>query len=99
MCCRPTGKGLPERSLRQWQWEGPVVTTDVPGCRETVVDGCQRFPCTGQGQQGACRGYGKISGKFLALLKEWEEESRRIAVEKYDVKKVNGVLLSEMDVS
>ncbi len=88
-------EGTPRSTLEAMAMGRPVITTDVPGCRETVVDGDNGFlvPVRSKG------------ALFLAmkrfiddpeLLIKMGQRSRAIAEAKYDVHKVNKAMLLEM---
>jgi hypothetical protein len=72
-----------------------IVTTDAPGCRETVIEGENGFlvpPRTVEPLAAAME-------RFLrepALIRTMGERSREVAEAKYDVRKVNGVIMREM---
>jgi glycosyltransferase involved in cell wall biosynthesis len=73
----------------------PIVTTDEPGCRETVRQGVN-------GHLVPARSVPALAAaleKFVAepgLAAGMGAQSRRIAVEKYDVHRVNAVILEAM---
>jgi glycosyltransferase involved in cell wall biosynthesis len=76
----------------------PVITTDAPGCRETVIDGKNGFlvPVRDPGALAAAM------ERFILqsdLIDEMGQASRRIAEERFDVRKINQVILQEMDIS
>ena len=68
-----------------------VITTDVPGCRETVVDGLNGFIVPAWDAEA-------LAEKMIYLIKHPKEikrmgqESYRIAVEQFDVHKINKIL-------
>lgn len=66
----------------------PIITTDIPGCRETVIEGVNGFLCKPRSIESlteACQ-------KFIDLPEEQKEqmgdESRRLAIEVFDEKLV-----------
>jgi glycosyltransferase involved in cell wall biosynthesis len=72
----------------------PIITTDVPGCRETVVDGLN-------GYLVPPRNSIKASEAMINLVDRNKQifmgtKSRSIAEEKFDVRKVNEVILKEV---
>jgi len=74
----------------------PVITSDAPGCRETVVDGVNGLLIPPRDQNALAA----AMERFLAdpnLIAGMAMESRRIAEEKYDVRKVNRVILEAMN--
>jgi glycosyltransferase involved in cell wall biosynthesis len=89
------GEGVPRSVLEAMAMGRPIVTTDAPGCRETVRDGAN-------GYLVPVRDVPALVGaleRFIAepnLVAAMGKESRRIAVEKYDVHKVNAMILTAM---
>ena len=72
-----------------------IVTTDAPGCRETVRQGVNGYlvPVRDAGALA------QAMARFVeepGLIPAMGRESRRIAEEKYDVHKVNRVILQAM---
>jgi glycosyltransferase involved in cell wall biosynthesis len=90
-------EGTPRTVLEAMAMGRPIITTDAPGCRETVVDGENGFLVP-------VKSVDELAGamlKFIAqpeLISRMGERSRRIAEEKYDVNKVNEHMLTEMGV-
>ncbi|MCQ4251917.1 glycosyltransferase family 4 protein [Pseudomonas stutzeri] len=84
-------EGLPRSTQEAMAIGRAVITTDVPGCRETVSDGVNGFlvppwdPVI-------------LADKMLYLVEHPEEikrmgnESYRIAIDQYDVNKINPIL-------
>lgn len=73
----------------------PIITTDAPGCRETVIDGLNGFLVPVKDSE-------KLARKMIWMIEHKEEvekmgqESRKICEEKFDVNKVNEVILKTM---
>lgn len=73
----------------------PVITTDVPGCRDTVTDGLNGFlvPLRDAGALAAAmRRFVDDPGLIAAM----GAASRRLAEERYDVHRINAMLLARM---
>lgn len=90
-------EGTPRTVLEAMAMGRPVITTDAPGCRETVVDG----------ENGFLVPVRSVDALVDAMTRFIEEPglaarmgacSRRIAEDKYDVHKVNAVMLREMGI-
>lgn len=88
-------EGTPRTVLEAMAMGRAIITTDAPGCRETVVDG----------DNGYLVPVRSVDGLAQAMLRFIENpdlatrmgmRSRQIAEDKYDVRKVNAVMLSEM---
>ncbi|KQZ79835.1 glycosyl transferase [Rhodanobacter sp. Root561] len=91
-------EGTPRTVLEAMAMGRPVITTDAPGCRETVTNG----------ENGFLVPVGSVDALVTAMLRLIEDRallirmggrSRQIAEEKYDVHKVNEVMLREMGIT
>lgn len=86
-------EGFPRSTQEAMAIGRAVITTDVPGCRETVIDGVNGFLVPPWNPQA-------LAEKMIYLIENPEElrrmgeESHSIAVEHYDVHKINPVLAS-----
>lgn len=90
-------EGTPRTVLEAMAMGRPVITTDAPGCRETVVDGDNGFLVPVKSVDGLV----SAMERFLLepdLAIRMGRRSREIAVEKYEVHKVNTVMLKEMGI-
>ncbi|MDH5570474.1 MAG: glycosyltransferase family 4 protein [Gammaproteobacteria bacterium] len=88
-------EGLPRTVLEAMAMARPIITTDAPGCRETVT----------QGINGLLVPVGDVNALVEAIehflqhpedIERMGQESRRLTVEKYDVHEVNAVILETM---
>lgn len=91
-------EGTPRTVLEAMAMGRPVITTDAPGCRETVVDGDNGFlvPVKAVDELAAAM------VKFLEnpeLVAGMGERSRLVAEQKYDVHRVNEFMLGEMGIT
>jgi glycosyltransferase involved in cell wall biosynthesis len=88
-------EGLPRTVLESMSMGRAVITTNAPGCRETVQDGLNGFLVP-------VRDIAALEAameKFILmpeLVAHMGAESRRIAIEKYDVRKVNAAMIAAM---
>jgi glycosyltransferase involved in cell wall biosynthesis len=90
------GEGTPRSILEAMSMGRPVITTDAPGCRETVVDGINGYLIPVKDSTALAT----AMEKFILnpeLVGKMGIESRKIAEAKYDVRKVNRVILEAMD--
>lgn len=84
-------EGLPRSTLEAMAMGRAVITTDTPGCRETVVDGVN-------GYLVAVRNPLALASAMLRFADEPElivsmgNASRRLAEERFDVQKINQTL-------
>lgn len=90
-------EGTPRTVLEAMAMGRPVITTDAPGCRETVIDGDNGFLVPVQSVDGLVDAMFKFI-KDPSLAERMGRRSRDIAEDKYDVHKVNAVMLREMGI-
>lgn len=91
-------EGTPRTVLEAMAMGRAVITTDAPGCRETVVEGENGYLVPVQSVdalEAAMQCF--IDDPFLMI--RMGGNSRIRAEEKYDVHKVNAVMLREMGIS
>ncbi len=89
------GEGTPRSILEVMSMGRPIITTDTPGCRETVEDGVNGFLVPVRNSEALA----EAMERFILdpdLTRKMGKESRRIAEEKYDVHKVNKVIIEAM---
>jgi glycosyltransferase involved in cell wall biosynthesis len=88
-------EGLPLTVMEAMSMGRPVVTTDAPGCRETVVDGDNGFLVP----VGDAAALARAMERFILepeMIAKMGNRGREIAEEKYDVHKVNAVIMKTM---
>ncbi|WP_417315518.1 glycosyltransferase family 4 protein [Cycloclasticus pugetii] len=90
-------EGTPRTVLEAMAMGRPVVTTDAPGCRETVEDGVNGFLVPVQSVDGLANAMARFV-ESPELMGRMGQSSRQIAEDKYDVRKVNDFMLSEMGI-
>lgn len=91
-------EGTPRTVLEAMAMGRPIITTDAPGCRETVIDGDNGFLVPVQSVDALV----EAMLKFIedpTLAPRMGRRSHEIAKEKYDVHKVNAVMLREMGIT
>jgi len=91
-------EGTPRTVLEAMAMGRPVITTDAPGCRETVTDGESGFLVPIKSVDALERAMLKFIENPKLVLR-MGQRAREIAEEKYDVHKVNAVMLREMGIS
>ncbi len=90
-------EGTPRTVLEAMAMGRPVVTTDAPGCRETVAHGDNGFLVPVQSVD-------ELASAMIRFVEEPKlaahmgERSRQIAEDKYDVHKVNEFMLRGMGI-
>ncbi len=88
-------EGTPRTVLEAMAMGRAVITTDAPGCRETVVDGVNGFLVPAKSVDALADAMARfITDPTLAA--RMGQRGRQIAEDKYDVHKVNSVMLKEM---
>ena len=71
----------------------PVITTDAPGCRDTVDEGVNGFKVP----VGDAEALATAMRRFIddpTLIGKMGRESRRLAEERFDVDKINNLILN-----
>lgn len=86
-------EGTPRSVLEAMAMGRAVITTDAPGCRETVVDGVNGLLVPPKDWEALYRAMRRFVEE-PALIAPMGVQSRRIAEEKFDVHKVNASLLA-----
>jgi len=90
-------EGTPRTVLEAMAMGRPVITTDAPGCRETVTDGDNGFLVP-------VKAVDELAAAMVRFIENPElvagmgERSRLVAEQKYDVHRVNEFMLGEMGV-
>jgi glycosyltransferase involved in cell wall biosynthesis len=86
-------EGTPRSVLEAMAMGRAVITTDAPGCRETVTDGVNGLLVPPRDWEALYRAMRRLVDE-PELIAPMGAQARRIAEEKYDVRKVNACLLS-----
>ena len=90
-------EGTPRSVLEAMSMGRAVITTDAPGCRETVTNGDNGYLVPVK----SVTALAEAMLKFLDAPEQVEKmghRSRNIAIEKYDVHKVNANMMKEMGI-
>lgn len=91
-------EGTPRTVLEAMATGRAIITTDAPGCRETVQEGVNGFLVPVRDVAALAN----AMEKFIlepSLVDSMGHESRRIAIDKYDVNKVNSAMINSMGLS
>lgn len=91
-------EGTPRSVLEAMSMGRAIITTDAPGCRETVINGENGFLVPVRSVDGLVEAM-KAFIENSELVAQMGQRSREIAEEKYDVHKVNTVMLREMGIT
>nr|WP_246545460.1 glycosyltransferase family 4 protein [Pelotalea chapellei] len=88
-------EGMPRTVLEAMSMGRPILTTDVPGCRETVISGENGYLVPPKNSRA-------LAEKMIMFIENrhlWERmghASRRIAENRFDVTKINSEMLDVM---
>ena len=88
-------EGTPRTVLEAMAMGRAIITTDAPGCRETVVEGDNGFLVEVKSVESLV----EAMRKFIhqpELIEKMGNRSREIALHKYDVHQVNTHMMQEM---
>ena len=91
-------EGTPRTVLEAMSMGRAIITTDAPGCRETVQTDVNGLLVPVRDVEALATAI----ERFICnpeLIAQMGAESRRIAVEKYDVRKVNAAMLVAMELT
>jgi len=88
-------EGIPRTVLEAMAMGRPVITTDAPGCRETVSNGRNGILVRVRDVMDLAEAMESFIGN-PDLIEKMGIASREIAEEKYDVRKVNSCILQTM---
>lgn len=91
-------EGTPHSVLEAMAMGRPVITTDTPGCRETVIGGENGFLIPVKNVQKLVDAIEHFVNRPSDIV-SMGQASRRIAEEKYDVNKVNALIFHTMGLS
>lgn len=86
-------EGKPRSTQEAMAMGRPVVTTDAPGCRDTVDEGVNGFKVP----VGDAEALATAMRRFIdnpTLIGKMGRESRRLAEERFDVDKINDLILN-----
>jgi glycosyltransferase involved in cell wall biosynthesis len=88
-------EGVPRSTQEAMAMGRAVITTDAPGCRETVADGVNGLVVPVRDVAALAAAMRRFVDE-PGLAARMGRESRRIAEEKFDVRRANAVLLEEL---
>jgi len=91
------GEGTPRTVLEAMAMGRPIITTDVPGCRETVIEGENGLMVPVRNSHALAKAMHYFLENPLSIA-QMGQKSRCLAEDKYDVNKVNQSILKEMEI-
>ena len=89
-------EGIPRTILEAMATGRAVVTTNTPGCRDTVIDGVNGYLVEPRQVEMLADRMGRLI-ENPSLFKEMGKQSHRLAQDRFDVHNVNRILLSEIN--
>lgn len=89
-------EGTPRTVLEAMAMGRAVITTDAPGCRETVIDGDNGFLVPVKNANALAQAMLRFIEEPKLII-QMGRRARTVAEEKYDVCKVNAHMLSAME--
>jgi glycosyltransferase involved in cell wall biosynthesis len=90
-------EGTPRSSLEAMAMGRPIITTNVPGCRETVINNKNGYLVAVKDHEEAAQAMIKLCDKDIR--EEMVLQSLCIAKDKFDVKKVNASVLECLELN
>lgn len=91
-------EGTPRTVLEAMAMGRPIITTDAPGCRETVVNGENGYLVPVQNSEALYQKMVQLA-ESPELVQQMGQASRKMAEDKFDVHKVNHAMLSAMGIN
>lgn len=91
-------EGTPKSVLEAMATGRPIITTNAPGCRETVVDGVNGFLVP-------IKNVDVLAEKMIWMIehsdsvKKMGQNSLQICQDKFDVNKVNEIIMNTMEIN
>jgi glycosyltransferase involved in cell wall biosynthesis len=76
-------EGLPRTLLEAGAMERPLIATDVPGCRQVVVDGVNGFLCRARDAESLADAIRRLARMDVAAIRAMGGESRRKVASEY----------------
>lgn len=88
-------EGMPRSTQEAMAMGRPVITTDVPGCRETVVEGDNGFLVPPRDPPALAAAMTRFIEE-PELIARMGARSRAIAEQRFDVHRINQVIMAEL---
>jgi glycosyltransferase involved in cell wall biosynthesis len=92
-------EGMPRSVLEAMATGRPIITTDAPGCRETVEPGLNGVLVPVGDAQALAEAMGHYAGLDAATLEAQAASSRRLAEQRFAVEQVNTEILDALGVT
>ena len=88
-------EGTPRSTLEAMAMAKPIITTDSPGCRETVINESNGYIVPPRNPGRLAAAMKRLVGN-PRMIEQMGQRSRALAVDRYDIRKVNGQLWDEI---
>lgn len=88
-------EGIPKSLLEAMSMGKPIITTDVPGCREVVRPGDNGFLVPPADPVALATAIGRLSAD-KDMRKRYGTASRRIAEEEFDIDRINSAIIEDL---
>ncbi|WP_224981792.1 glycosyltransferase family 4 protein [Geomonas agri] len=89
-------EGLPRSTQEAMAMGLPIITTDSPGCRETVIEGVNGFLVPPRNPQALAQAMSQFVEQSEMII-QMGIASRQLAEENFDVLKINAQILQSME--
>lgn len=90
-------EGTPKTLIEAASMGKPLIATDVPGCREVVIDEVNGFLCQVKNSASLANKIKKFIKLDYSRKIEMGKKSRELAEEKFDIIKVNNCYINEIN--
>lgn len=90
-------EGVPKSLLEALAMGKPIITTDTPGCRETVVDGVNGLLIPPRDRKALLEAIRSLITQ-PGTRAQMGRESRSLAVQRFDVRRVNAMIMESMGI-
>ena len=88
-------EGMPRSVLESMSIGRPIITTDAPGCRDSIIDGYNGFIVKARDASALIEAISKII-HTPNLLKKMSLNSRQLAEKQFDVRLVNKLMIDKI---
>ena len=90
-------EGTPKTLIEAASMGKPLIATNVPGCREVVIDEVNGFLCQVKNSASLANKIKKFIELDYSRKIEMGKKSRELAEEKFDIIKVNNCYINEIN--
>ena len=90
-------EGTPKTLIEAASMGKPIIATNVPGCREVVIDEVNGFLCQVKNSASLANKIKKFIELDYSRKIEMGKKSRQLAEEKFDIIKVNNCYINEIN--